>query len=181
MFRSTKVGRTLFGTLFLLLVAREVWGAYSGPITWDQYRKAKYFQLGIAAGTPAGVNLCAGYWFDAQMDYLMTQFCAMHYGSTLHGLEIDVGKSFYRDKNFRAFYAVSIRNSHIDLAGTRVDFFGLGPYFGFNWKSIAVEAGVCFGVGRNTKFFPYAKEPNAGSRAAAQLNLQLGLKGLFWQ
>lgn len=167
--------------LLIFLLSTEIFAAYSGPITWDQFRKSKYFQLGIAAGTPAGVNLCIGYWFDENTDYLILQFCAMHYGSSLHGLQLDGGKAFYRDKYFRAFYAASVRNSHIDLAGTRVDFFGIGPYAGLNWKSIAVEAGILFGVGRNTTFFPYGKAPNAGSRAAIQLSLQLGIKGLFWQ
>lgn len=168
-------------SLHLLLLSGITLAANPGPITWEQFRRAKYFQLGIAAGTPAGLNLCAGYWFDEKSDYLMLQFCAMHYGSTLHGLEIDVGKAFYRTKYFRAFYAGSIRNSHIDLAGTRVDFFGLGPHVGFNWHTISFETGISFGVGRNTEFFPYSKKPNAGSRAAVQLNLQLGIKGLFWQ
>lgn len=155
--------------------------ALSVPVTSEEFRRAKFFELGISTGTPAGVNLCAGYLFDGTRDYMIVQFCAMHFGSSLYGLELDVGKVFYRASTFRAFYAGSIRNSHIVLAGTPMDFFGVGPYLGINWKGIAVEAGISAGVGRNTKFFPYAKEPGAGSRAALQLNLQLGLKGLFWQ
>lgn len=143
--------------------------------------KSKYFQLGLSGGTPAGINFCVGYWLSEPNDYLMAQVCGMHFGSTLYGLQLDVGKAFYRTKTFRAFWAGSMRRSHVDLAGTPVDFFGLGPSVGMNWNSFIIELGLHAGKGTNTKLFPYSKNTNNSESFAVQVAFQIGVKGLFWQ
>lgn len=170
--------------LFLInfLILSSCFGeSLRGPVSLSQKDKSKYFELGLSGGTPAGINFCLGYWFGASLSNVVTQVCGMHFGSTLNGFQFNLGQSFYRKKDFRAFWAGSIRNTHAELTGTPVDFFGIGPVIGMNWKFFAIELGLYLGKGTNTKFFPYLKDSQAGSRVAMQVGFQVGIKSLLWQ
>jgi hypothetical protein len=136
--------------------------------------------MGVTGGTPAGINLFLGYWWGKPENYI-TRLSAMHFGSSLFGIQFDFGKSFYQAQDFRAFYSVSLRHSHMTSGATDVDFTGVGPLVGFNWKYLFMELGFSLGPGTNTKIFPFMKSETVSSGMTFQIQYQVGFSAMFLQ
>lgn len=147
-------------------------------LTWDHIYRARFFEIGITGGTPAGFNFCFGYWMGYPKNWVI-QFSGMHYGSSLHGMQLGFGRAFYGTHNFKAYYSVGLMTSHMTSGLTRIDFTGLSPILGFNWKNFVLEVGVGFGRGNNNRTIPFLEDPEAGGRFTYMLLIQFGLKSLF--
>jgi hypothetical protein len=150
------------------------------PRSLGEANSSRYLELGISGGTPAGFNLCLGYWLGKPR-YLLARISGMHFGSELNGFQLEVGKTFYRTSFMKALYSYSLRYTH-QMAGLRtVEFFGPGANLGINMRGFSIDLGIAIGKGNNTTFFPFLKDAEAGSRLTFQLQFQIGYKVLFYQ
>ena len=128
----------------------------------------KFWELGAVFGTPAGLNLIAGYHFEM----VGLRFGFGYWGSNLYGAEISIPITLYRGEHSTHDVAIVAWTSSIDAPETEYDYFGesyvttvhktftgIGPAYQVNLNGFSGELGLAFG---------------SGTFSSPQLMLQLG-------
>jgi hypothetical protein len=112
------------------------------------FKHAEYPELGINFGTPAGLNIAAGYWFGI----VGTRLSGMYLGSTISGIQANVGFKMSDNSNRSHVLAAVFGASHLILDEDSYfererNWTYVGAAYNLNLGGFFLEAGVTVGHG----------------------------------
>lgn len=136
-----RMARNLSWVLFLLLGTADTCRPQGEvpPELLMSVRDSVYTEFGLVAGTPSGLNLLLGQWFDRWG----LRASGMIYGANMRGIQLYAGFEFWRHRNHR--YCIGL------VGGTWHDTHNnwrfVGPAYDLYIGDFFVEFGVSWGKG----------------------------------
>ncbi len=105
----------------------------------DFAKQMKHTELGMTVGTPSGVNLVLGQWFDRWG----VRATGMTYGANMRGIQLYAGFEFLKDKDHRHCIGLAGGTWHY----TNNDWRFLGPAYDLYIGGFFMEFGIAWGNG----------------------------------
>lgn len=128
-------------------------------------------ELGTALGTPGLFNLTVGTWGVSSAPVVL-RASGMYFGSSVYGIQGDVGWMFHRAGRLRQFVGASVTSMRIVTSGLDLlKWTGVGPSYGINYYGVSFQIGCSFGSGGVVERGGYAATAHMTS---PQLTGQLG-------